>query len=237
MKAPLSIIKSKLRELLKNKRLANSIFLGFLCIDGLGVVYPEFFNRNAILYVLFPYILVVYFSHVKQCNILYVIALCFCAISEYFIDIILQAYGNSIGLLFRGVTFGIYAYLLFNALKVIKPLTVIWFTLPMFVFIWLPTWWYAPGFEKMNAFYEAICYIVTVTLFIFATVTSYKTKKTKANLYLLVAAIVLLIASYFEAYNTFICEGRLVMMVGSILFYLTHYLVCWYFIEVEAQAK
>ena len=228
----LQTIKLELKELSKHKLLANSIFVGILCIYGLGVFYPSYFNRKAILYIIFPYILCVYLRHAEQRRVFFILAMCLSAVGEYLFNTVSEIH-NALGMVFHGLAFFSYAFVLFTALKIIKPAAVLKFAIPTIFLIWLPTWLFSAGFKTKDMFYEAVFYVVMVTLFLFSSIYTYLTAKSKTNSYLFFAALILLIGSYFEAYNMFIHKNKLSIIVGDLLFYITHYLVCWSFIGLK----
>lgn len=229
MKRLFSIIKKEFLDLLRNRSFVHILFVGFLLLDGFSFLYPQYFTSKLIAFIFFPFILIIYCVYAAERKVIFIAATVLNALGECLFSNTFENY-NPIGLIFHGFSLFIYAYMLFSLLGLIKLRVIAKFSIPMVLFIWLPTWIFSRGMNSQNMFKEALFYVFSVTLYVFSVFALNSSIRLKYNLYALASAFFLITSAYVAGYNVFVHRNSFSILVGDFFFYLSHYLICWFFV-------
>ncbi len=229
MKHISAIIKKEFLDLFKQRTLVHVLFLGFLILELVSFLFSEYFIEKIVAYIFFPFLLCAYLRYATQRKIAFVLAVLLNLLGEYFFSNTFETY-NPIGLVFHGFSFFVYAYMLFSLFGLISLKVIMKFSIPMIVFIWLPTWLFSRGMNEQDMFNESLFYVFAVTLYIFSVFALHSTIKSKNTVYLKVSVFFLVASAYIAAYNVFVGRSGLSVLAGDFFFYVAHYLICWFFI-------
>ncbi len=229
MKQLSSIVKKEFLDLFRNRSLVHVLFLGFLVLDGLCFLFPDYFINNIVAYIFYPFLLLVYGAYAKERRFVFILAIMFNALGEYLFSNTFETY-NPMGLVFHGLSFFIYTYMLYNLFGLISLKVIVKFSVPMVLFIWLPTWVFSKGMCEQNMFNEVLFYVFAITLYIFSVFALNSSIKSKCNRYLLASVCFFIANGYLGAYNVFVFRNEFSIFIGDLFVYLAHYLICWFFV-------
>ena len=89
----------------------------------------------------------------------------------------------------------------------------------------------------MQASYEMMLYLFSISTFILGTFMLYINSKTKTNRFLVFVIVSIFISSYSQGYNLFIEDSGFMEFLAVIFFNLTHFFMCWYLIRVSRNTS
>ncbi len=209
--------------------------MGILFLDALGAIFPEYLNRQVTLFIPIPLLFIIHILNANKKDKLFLLSLVFHFLGLYYFNNAFKEY-NALGIIFHTIAFFIYAFILFKHYQGTHIRRFLKFALIMVTLVGIPTVIYSAGMRKMLVLHETIVYVVSVTVFAFSASLLYVNDKTKANRFLLLATVSILISSYSQGYNLFMKKSDFLEFFAVIFFNLTHYFMCWYLI-VKSRKK
>ena len=228
--------KNELRGLINVKSLTSLFFLGILFLDGLGAVFPSHLDRRITLFIPIPLIFIVYVLNANKKNKLFLLSIVFNFLGIYTFNNPYQEY-NSIGIIFHAIAFFIYGIILFKQYQIISINSLLKFSIIILLFIVIPSIIFSKGIIKMQASYEMMLYLFSISTFILGTFMLYINSKTKTNRFLVFVIVSIFISSYSQGYNLFIEDCGFMEFLAVIFFNLTHFFMCWYLIRVSRNTS